>query len=81
MPHFYFDTYDGENLHRDDIGIDLPDSAAAKAEAQNSLPDLAHYVLRRGKNGTFFVTVRNDAGEVIHRVPVSIVVEEGRGPG
>jgi len=46
MPVYFFDTHDDETFIEDDIGIDLPNLEAAKAEAARSLAELARDVIR-----------------------------------
>jgi hypothetical protein len=77
MPRFFFDTYDGERMHSDDAGLELEDIEAAKAEARGALPDMARETIRDGTHSTFVVSVRNEAGQIVLRVALSLVVEEG----
>ncbi|MFL5191102.1 MAG: DUF6894 family protein, partial [Microvirga sp.] len=41
MPRFYFDTYDGDKLIPDDVGLELESVEIAKTEAQKCLPEMA----------------------------------------
>lgn len=77
MPRYFFDTYSGNRLHTDDTGLELEGLEAAKAEAQNALPDIARDELPNGNHNTFVVSVRNEAGAVVLRAALSLVVEEG----
>ena len=40
MPHYYFQIRDGDDLIRDDEGIELPDLSAARREAVLSARDI-----------------------------------------
>jgi len=77
MPRFFFDTYDGNSFIDDNVGQEFESLAAAKAEAQRSLPDIARDSLPDGNHRTFVIRVRNEAGVVIVRMSLSLVVEEG----
>jgi hypothetical protein len=77
MPRFYFDTYDGDRFLPDETGIEFENIKAAKAEAQKSLPEMARDGLPDGNHRTFVVCVRDEAGQVVLRVALSLVVEEG----
>jgi hypothetical protein len=77
MPRFYFDTYDGDRFLADETGIEFEHIKAAKAEAQKALPDMARDALPDGSHRTFVVSVRDEAGQVVLRVALSLVVEEG----
>ena len=41
MPHYFFDTRDGDDFIRDEIGIELDGVEAARDEATRGLADLA----------------------------------------
>jgi hypothetical protein len=55
----------------------MQDLAAAKAEAQRTLPDIAKVALPGGNHRTFVIDVRDEAGNVTLRAALSLVVEEG----
>ncbi|WP_114946764.1 DUF6894 family protein [Microvirga calopogonii] len=75
MPRFFFDTYDGERFVSDDEGQELEDLEAAKAVAQEELPQMAWDELPDGDQRTFIVSVRDKAGQVVIRAALSLVVE------
>ena len=75
MPRFFFDTYDGDRFILDDTGIEMEDLEAAKAEAQKALPEMASDRLPDGDQRTFIVSVRDEAGQVVLRAALSLVVE------
>ena len=75
MPRYFFDTYDGNRLINDPEGIELPNLEQVKAEAQNALPDLARDALPDGDQRTFIVSVRDEAGQVVLRAALTLIVE------
>ena len=75
MPRFFFDTYDGELFASDQEGQELADLEAAKAVAQEELPQMAWDELPDGDQRTFIVSVRDEAGHVVLRAALSLVVE------
>ncbi len=77
MPRYFFDTYDGNQMLPDETGLDLSDLAAAKLEARKALRDIARDGLPDGNHATFVVSVRDEAGAVLVRAALSLVVEEG----
>ena len=77
MARYFFDTFDGERFVRDDIGVEFESLESAKAEAQRFLPEMASDALPDGNHRTFVVSVRNEAGYVLMRMSLSLVVEEG----
>ncbi len=75
MPRYFFDTYDGELFAPDNQGQELEDLEAAKAVAQEELPQMAWDQLPDGNQRTFIVSVRDEAGQVVLRAALSLVVE------
>ncbi|MFC1460158.1 DUF6894 family protein [Microvirga arabica] len=75
LPRYFFDTYDGHRFIADSEGIELKDIEMAKAEAQSALPDLARDALPAGDQKTFIVSVRDEAGQVVLRAALSLIVE------
>ncbi len=75
MPRYFFDTSDGDRLIPDDEGIEMQDIEAAKAEAQRALADIAKDALPDGEQRTFVVSVRDEAGQVVVRAALSLMVE------
>jgi uncharacterized membrane protein len=75
VPRYFFDTYDGNHFINDAQGIELQDLEHVKAEAQNALPDLARDALPDGDQKTFIVSVRDEAGQVVLRAALSLLVE------
>ena len=75
VPRYFFDTYDGDLFVPDNDGQELEDLEAAKAVAQEELPQMAWDQLPDGNQRTFIVSVRNEAGQVVLRAALSLVVE------
>ena len=75
MPRFFFDTYDGDFFAPDNEGQDLEGIEAAKLQAQEALPDMAEDKLPDGDQRVFVVSVRNEAGQVVLRVSLTLVTE------
>ena len=42
MPRYYFDVFDGEDISRDEVGIDLDHEDMAADHAVAALPEMAH---------------------------------------
>jgi hypothetical protein len=77
MPRFFFDTFDGNKLVSDEAGLELESVEIAKAEAQKCLPEMAKDALPDGNHRAFVVNVRDEAGKVMVRMALSLVIEEG----
>jgi hypothetical protein len=75
LPRYFFDTYDGSRLVSDNEGLELQNIDMAKAEAQKALPDLARDALPGDDQKTFIVSVRDEAGQVVLRAALSLIVE------
>jgi hypothetical protein len=75
MPRFYIDIHDGDDFIPDHQGIDLEGVEDAKAEAVNTLPDMARDGLPEGDSRDFVVTVRDETDRPVWRVRLSLVVE------
>ena len=75
MPRFFFDTYDGDFFAPDNEGQDLEGIEAAKLQAQEALPDMASDKLPDGDQRVFIVSVRDEAGQVVLRVSLTLVTE------
>ena len=75
MPRFFFDTYDGDFFASDEEGQDLEGIEAAKLMAQEALPDMAEDKLPDGDQRVFVVSVRDEAGQVVVRVALTLVTE------
>jgi hypothetical protein len=69
MPH------DGDHLVTDEDSLEMQDLAAAKAEAQEALGQIAKDALPDSDQRTFVVSVRDEAEEVVARAALSLIVE------
>ncbi|RYB01489.1 DUF6894 family protein [Lichenibacterium ramalinae] len=67
MPTYFFDVYDGEVTLRDEFGIDLETGDEAAAQAAALLPDIARDTLPGTTSRDFIVSVRDEAGLLVHR--------------
>jgi hypothetical protein len=68
---------DGESFISDENGLELADTDAAKLEAQRALPDMARDALPNGNFRSFVVNIRDETGQAVIRLALSLVVEEG----
>ena len=72
---FFFDTYDGETLTRDEDGLVLEDLEQARDEAVQTSPDLARETLPHADRRDYVVEVRDEAGRKVWRASLSLVVD------
>lgn len=75
MPHFFFDTDDGDFRFEDDEGFELPSLEAARIEALDALPDMARNKLPGRDRHTFSVRVRDEGGTVVYSASLDLVGE------
>jgi hypothetical protein len=75
MPRYYFHIFDGEDVI-DEEGMDLPDDAAARLVAVNSVRDLAAAQVMRGElDVEQFMSVTDVSGALIHTVDFSDAIQ------
>ncbi|WP_246529503.1 DUF6894 family protein [Microvirga zambiensis] len=77
---FFFDTDDGDFRTVDEVGMELSDIAAAKAEARAALADMAKDGLADGDPRDFVVSVRDEAGRTVLRVTLALTTEHPSDP-
>ena len=77
MPRYFIDLHDGANLVRDHQGFDLPDLAAARAQAVLIMTRLAQGLADPHERQDYVVAVRDDQGGVRLRLRLSYDVELG----
>jgi hypothetical protein len=65
VPLYFFDTRDGDTVIRDDIGLELPDLEAVKAQAALSLAELARDVLPGSMRREIVIEVRDERRPVM----------------
>jgi hypothetical protein len=66
MPRYYFDLLDGEDLVKDEEGMDLPNISSAQIEATEFLTDMVADIATRQSNPLGY--------------PMSIEVRDSEGP-
>jgi hypothetical protein len=69
--------YDGERLVADETGLELDGVDAARLAAQKALPDLARATLPDGNFRAFLVNTRDETGQGVMRLALSLVIEGG----
>ncbi|MFU0507443.1 DUF6894 family protein [Pseudaminobacter sp. NGMCC 1.201702] len=75
MPHYYFDTCDGQTLLPDEIGLVLPDAASARDAARRSLADLAREAVVSGERHILSIKVRDEVGKVLAEARMLVEVK------
>ena len=73
---YYFDTYDGDRLIRDDEGLVLGSVHEAKQQAAKALPDMARDGLPIGDYRDFVVEVRDETDRKVFRARLTLVIED-----
>ncbi|CAA2154416.1 hypothetical protein MBRA_00089 [Methylobacterium brachiatum] len=73
MPHFFFDTDDGDFRFQDEEGFELPSVDAARIEALDALPDMARNKIPDRDRHTFAVRVRNEGGAVVYSASLDLM--------
>lgn len=79
MPRYFIHTDDGDVIHRDDMGHDLPDSEAARKASLDALPDIARDKIPDGDTRTISATARDEAGKLVYTA--TLTLSGKRGPG
>ena len=77
MPRYFIDLHDGANLVRDREGVDLPDLAAAQAQAIRMMTRIAQGLSDPQVRQDFIIAVRDDQGAVRLRLRLSYDIETG----
>lgn len=75
MPHYYFDTQDGERFTSDDVGLECASREALRDAAISALPDMARDSLPNGDRQDFIVKVRDDGGRYVFQATLSLIAE------
>ncbi len=73
MAHYFFDWRDNGSLDLDEDGVDLPDLAAARAEAYRSLLERARDILPGNERHSLSIDVRDDTSH--HLLSIVVLVE------
>ena len=74
MPHFYFDVREGDSFTRDTEGLELESLDAAEYEAAKSAAEIGRDPLAKGRYREVMVGVRDEHGERVLTVTVSMTV-------
>jgi hypothetical protein len=77
VPRYFIDLHDGANLVRDHKGFDLPDLAAARAQAVRMMTRLAQGLADPQERQDYVIAVRDDQGAIRLRLRLSYDVEPG----
>lgn len=81
VPRFFFDTHDGRDGFRDEVGVELPKADDVAHEAFGLLRDLSHHAMPRGET-VLSTSVRDRDGTVVFRATMTIVIDQDpRPPG
>ncbi len=72
MPRYFFDTYDQDELARDEEGIECSLRADVEERAIAALPDMARDVLPDGPNHDFRVLVRDESDKIVFRATLAL---------
>ena len=75
VPRYFFDIHDGDHFTPDHEGVELEGIEAAKTEAKNTLPDIVKDQMPDGDRRDFTVTVREESGQAVLRITLSLVAE------
>lgn len=68
MPRYFFDIFNGETDTVDLKGQEMPDDAAARGLALQTLADIAHSDILRGGEARIAVRVRRGGVPIYHTV-------------
>lgn len=72
MPRYYFNTYDGGVIRRDNVGTELPDVEAVRKIATSFLCEVAKDELSRNKDhSSFALLVVDELGAPVHSANLS----------
>jgi hypothetical protein len=74
MPHFYFDTRDGADFIRDEIGLELDGIEAAQDEATRGLADFAKDAIPGSLRRELAVEVRDGTERALLRAALRFEV-------
>ena len=75
MPRFYFDVRDGENLSRDDKGLDFLSLERAKQQAARAFGEWVRFASPSPPGRQLTVEVRDEARKLLLRMSLKYEVE------
>jgi hypothetical protein len=76
MPCFYFDVTVNGDGGLDHQGTELPNAKAAREEAMITAAEMAERLVQGDGNGDLAIRVRNEAGQPIGTVRLSLALEK-----
>ena len=65
MARYFFDSFDGAEFIRDEVGTDLPDLAAAQNEASRALSEMLREQMPATGRIEILVDVRDESGVIV----------------
>jgi hypothetical protein len=71
MPRYFFDTMNGGEIVKDDLGLEFDDRDSVRKAAVAALPDMAAEALPDGRTRELAVEVRDETGNRIFRASLS----------
>ena len=74
MPRYYFHILEGPLAYGDDIGMELPDLGAARAEAIMSLAEMMRHAASPASARTISLTVRDDRSSVLFIATMQLTI-------
>ncbi len=75
MPRYFFDTNNGQEKNRDNVGIECESLEQVRDYALNSLPDMAQEEMPGRSYVVFTVSVRDEDGRFVFHSTLSLVAE------
>ena len=80
IPLFFFDYFDGQQLHEAEVGVELRDADAAYLEAFKAATEIWGEALRERRNPySDAFRIRDRTGAVVLELPFAEVLESSRG--
>lgn len=74
MPIYFFDIRDSYGLHRDDVGLDLPNMDTAIVEARRALADMNRDALPEAGDHDLEILIRDHQDDPV-RLGLSLTIE------
>jgi len=75
VPRFYFDTRKGDDLIRDDEGLDFLTANEARADASRALGEMIKDAMPNGDHIDMAVEVRGDDKRALFKVQITFEVQ------
>ena len=77
MPRYYFHILEGPVAYADDFGMELPDLAAARAEAVLTLAEMMRHAVAPASARSISLTVRDDRSAVLFVASMQVSISPG----